>query len=114
MQKSRLPALADFQLVEEDEASRSYEAPRLAYIERRMRIANQPTLLKSFSTIRIPRFQPKSITIANTNNRTYKIRLEYFNGQTGIENKILIDTGASQHHCIPLCSSYSSFLNSRI
>ena len=28
--------------------------------------------------------------------------LEYFNGQSWIENKILIDIGAPQSHCIPL------------
>ena len=28
--------------------------------------------------------------------------MEYFNGQNWIENKILIDTGTSQCHCIPL------------
>ena len=40
--------------------------------------------------------------MANTNNKTYKVKLEYFNGQIWIENKILVDTGASQCHCIPL------------
>ena len=39
--------------------------------------------------------------MANTNNKTYKVKLEYFSGQTWIENKILIDTEASQCHYIP-------------
>ena len=38
----------------------------------------------------------------NTNNQTYKVKLEYFNRQTWIVNKILIDTCASQSHCVPL------------
>ena len=58
MQEARLPALADFQLVEEVEASSSYKAPRLSYTEKGMRIANQPTLPRSFSMTRIPRFKP--------------------------------------------------------
>ena len=59
MQEARLPALTDFQLVEEDEASSSYKVPRLSYTEKGIRIANQPTLPRSFSTARIPRVQPK-------------------------------------------------------
>ena len=39
------------------------------------------------------------------NNKTHKVKLEYFNGQTWIENKILIDTRSSQCHCIPLTLS---------
>ena len=54
-----------------------------------------------FSITRIPRFQPKCIR-TNFSNSTYKVKLEYFNGQTWIENKLLIDTGASQCHYIPL------------
>lgn len=46
----------------------------------------------------MPRFQPKRL---NTNS-TYKVKLAYFNGQLWIDNKVLIDTGASQCHCIPL------------
>ena len=38
----------------------------------------------------------------DSSNSTYKVKLEYFNGQTWIENKLLIDTGASQCHYIPL------------
>ena len=33
---------------------------------------------------------------------TFQVKLDYFNGQTWISNKILIDTGASQIYCIPL------------
>ena len=102
MQEVMLPTLRDFELVEEDEASSSYEAPRLSYTEKGMGIANYPTLPRSFSTTRMPKFQPKNIPMANTSSRTYKVKLEYFNGQTWIENKIFIDTGASQCHCIPL------------
>ena len=40
--------------------------------------------------------------MANINNRTYKAKGKYFNGQTKIENKILNYTGASQCYCIPL------------
>ena len=99
MQEARLPALTDFQLVEE-EPSTSYKAPRLSYTEKGMRIINQPPLTKSFSTSRIPRFQPRSIK-ATSNNSTYKVKLAYFNGQSWIENKVLIDIGASRCHCIP-------------
>ena len=66
MQEARLPALTDFQLVEEDEAPSGFQSTRLSYTEKGMRNANQPTLPKSFNTIRIPRFQPKSIKIATT------------------------------------------------
>jgi len=100
MQKVKLPALTDFQLVEE-ETSTSYEAPWLSYTEKGMRIINQSPLTKSFSTSKIPQFQPKSIkTISN--NSTYKVKLAYFNGQSWIDNKVLIDTRVSQCHCIPL------------
>ena len=34
MQQARLPALTDFQLVEEDEVSCCYEAPRFSYTEK--------------------------------------------------------------------------------
>ena len=60
-----------------------------------MRIINQPPLPRSFSMTRIPRFQPKSIRI-NSRNSTYKVKFEYFNGQTWIEKKALIDTRVSQ------------------
>ena len=48
------------------------------------------------------RFNPRTITITNTNNRTYKVKLEYFNGYTWIKDKILIDTGTSQCYYITL------------
>ena len=66
-----------------------------------MRIVNLPTLSRSFSTTRMPRFQPKSIKTTSTNS-TYKVKLEYLNDKKWIENNVLIDTGASQYHCIPL------------
>ena len=49
MQEARLSTLLGFQLVEEDEVTSSYEAPRLSHIEKEMRIANRPTLPRSFS-----------------------------------------------------------------
>ena len=50
-QDARLPALTDFKLVDEDEASTSL-APRLSYTETEMWIVNQQTLprILSFST----------------------------------------------------------------
>ena len=93
MQESRLPALTNFQLVDE-EPSTSYEAPRLSYTDKGMRIIHQPPLTKSFSTSRIPQFQPKSLKTLSTNS-TYKVKLTYFNGQNWIDNKVLIDTEAS-------------------
>ena len=58
MQKARLPALTNFQLVDE-EPSTSYEAPQLSYTDKGIRIIRQPLLTKSFSTLKIPRFQAK-------------------------------------------------------
>ena len=40
--------------------------------------------------------------MTNANNKTYRVKLEYFNGQTWIENKVVIDTGTLQRHCVPL------------
>ena len=48
----------------------------------------------------MPRFTPLLLTTKRTS--TYKVKLDYFNGQTWISNKIMIDTGASQSYCIPL------------
>jgi len=93
MQEARLPTLTTFQLVNE-EPSTSYEAPQLSDTDKGMRIIHQPLLTKSFSTSKIPRFQPKTITTLSTTS-TYKAKLAYFNGQTWINNKVLIDTGAS-------------------
>jgi len=42
MQEAKILALTDFQLVEEHEASTSYQAPRLSYTEKGIRVANQP------------------------------------------------------------------------
>ena len=71
MQEARLPALTDFQLVEDDEASTSYQAPRLSYTKRGIRVANQPFLTRSYSTTIIPRTiiplltPPQSSTLLN-------------------------------------------------
>ena len=46
------------------------------------------------------RFNPRTIT--DTDNRTYKVKLEYFNGQTWITDKTLLGKKASQCHCISL------------
>ena len=92
----------DFQLVHDDESSTSYEAPRLSYTEKGMRIVNQPPLPRSLSLTRNPHFNSRNLLPAITSSQTYKVKLSYFNGQTWIENKVLIDTGASQSHCIPL------------
>ena len=81
MQEVRLPTLTDFQLVKE-EPSTSYEAPRLSYTEKGMRIINQPPLTKSFSTSRIPRFQARSIK-ATSSSSTYKVKLAYLMGKAG-------------------------------
>ena len=89
MQEARLPALTNIQLVDE-EPSTSYEAPRLSYTDKGMRIIHQPLLTKSFSRSRIPHFQPKTVTTLSTNS-TYKVKLAYFNAQTWIHNKVLID-----------------------
>jgi len=40
--------------------------------------------------------------MANPNNQTYKVKLEYFNAETWIENRIFIGICASQSHCGPL------------
>ena len=48
-----------------------------------MRIANQPTLPIGFSMIRIHRFQPESLTMVNTNNNTYKVKLEHLMDEHG-------------------------------
>ena len=40
--------------------------------------------------------------ITTKHNSTYKAKLDYFNEQIWISNKILIDAGASQSHCIHL------------
>jgi len=97
-----ISALTDFQLVHDDEASTSYEAPRLSYTERGMRIVNQPPLPRSLSLTKIPPFTSRHLLPSNIPNQTYKVKLSYFNEQMWIENKVLIDTGASQSHCIPL------------
>ena len=86
----------------DDETSTSYEAPRLSYTERGMRIVNQPPLPRSLSLTKIPRFTSRHLFPSNIPNQTYKVKLSYFNGQTWIENKVLIDIGASHSHCIPL------------
>ena len=100
MQEVRLPALTDFQLVKEEPYT-SYEAPRLSYTKKGMRTINQPPLTKSFSTSRVLRFRPRSIKIILSSS-TYKVKLAYFNEQSWIDNKVLINTGASQCHIIPL------------
>ena len=100
MQEAKIPALTDFQLVEEDESSISYQAPRLSYAEKGIRVANQPILTRSYSTATISRFTSPSLTTKVTS--TYKVKLDCLNRQRWISNKILIDTGASQSHCIPL------------
>jgi len=101
-QEASIPALMDFQLVDDAEASTSYEAPRLSYTEKGMRIINHPPLPRSLSLTRNPYFNARNLLPAITSNQTYKVKLSYFNGQAWIENKVLIDTGASQSHCIPL------------
>ena len=78
MQEVRLLALTDFQFVEDNEQSNSNEASRLSYIEKGVRLANQPILPRSFSMTRLLRFQPR-IIMATTNNKSYKVKLEYFN-----------------------------------
>ena len=67
-----------------------------------MRIVNQPPLLRSLSVTKNPCFNPGNLLLLNTNNKIYKVKLSYFNGQIWIQNKILIDIGASQSHHIPL------------
>ena len=52
--------------------------------------------------MKIPHFVPRNLLLSNTSNQTYKVKLSYFNGKTWIENKVLIDTGVSQSHYIPL------------
>ena len=42
MQEAKIPILTDFQLVEEDEASTSYQVPRQT--KKGIRVANQPVL----------------------------------------------------------------------
>ena len=79
MQEAKIPALIDFQLVDEDEASTSYQAPRLSYTEKGIRVANQPVLTRSYSIATIPRFTPPLLTTKHTS--TYKVKLDYFNGQ---------------------------------
>lgn len=49
MHEARLPALTNFQLVNE-EPSTSYEAPRLSYTDKGLSIIHQPLRHKSFST----------------------------------------------------------------
>ena len=39
MQEAKIPALTDFQLVEEDGASTSYQAPRLSYTEKGIKVS---------------------------------------------------------------------------
>jgi len=94
--------LTDFQFVNNDEASTSYEEPKLSYTEKGMKIVNQPSLPRSLNLTKIPRFNHRNLLLSNTNNYTYKVKLYYINEQIWIENKILIDTGAFQIHCIPL------------
>jgi len=67
-----------------------------------MRIIDQPPLPRSLNLTKIPRFTSRHLLPSNIPNQTYKVKLSYFNGQTWIENKVLIDIGESQSHCIPL------------
>jgi len=64
-QEASLPALTDFQLVHDDEASASYEAPRLSFTERGMRVVNQPPLPRSLSLTKIPRFTSRHLLSSN-------------------------------------------------
>ena len=64
-----------------------------------MRIVNQLALTRSLSfstTI------TKNFNNLNRTNNTYKVKLESFNGQTWIKDKIIINTEASQCHCITM------------
>ena len=88
-QEASIPALTDFQLVYDDDASTSYEAHRLSYTERGMRIIKQLALPRSLSLTKIPRFTSKHLLPSNIREQTYKVKLSYFNGQTWIENKVL-------------------------
>lgn len=76
IQEAKIPLLTDFQLVENHEASTSYQIPRLSYTERGIRVANQPFLTRSYSTTTIPR----TITplLKPPPNSTYKVKLDYF------------------------------------
>ena len=74
MQEAKIPALTDFQLVEKDEASTNYQAPRLSYTERGIRVTNQPVLTRSYSTSTILRFT--SPLIIAKHNSTYKVKLD--------------------------------------
>ena len=78
MQEAKISALTDFQLVEEDEVSTSYQAPQLSYTEKGIRVANQPALTRSYSTTTIPRFTSPLLTTKVTS--TYKVKLDYFTG----------------------------------
>ena len=62
-QEANIPSLTDFQLVHDDEGLTSYEAPRLSYTEKRMRIVNQPPLPGSLSLTKTPRFNPRNTLI---------------------------------------------------
>ena len=53
-QEASIHTLTDFQLAHDDEASTSYEAPRLSYTERGMRIINQPPLPVSYTHLTLP------------------------------------------------------------
>jgi len=101
-QEASIPSLTNFQLVHDDEASTYYEAPRLSYIEKEMRIVSQPPLPRSLSFTKTPQFNPRNLLVSNTTNQTYKVKLSDFNGLIWIQNKIFIDTRASQSHCILL------------
>ena len=82
-----LTVLIDFQLVDENKAF--IILPRgLSYTKTEMQIANQQTFPRnlSFSTAITRNFNNLS-----RSNNTYKVKLEYFNGQTWIKDKIAID-----------------------
>jgi len=74
-QEASIPSLIDFQLVHDDEGLTSYEAPRLSYTEKRMRIVNQPPLPRRLGLTKIPRFTPRNLLLSNISNQTYKVKL---------------------------------------
>jgi len=76
-QDAQLLSLINFQLVDEDGASTSIP-PRLSYTKIEIRMVNPITLPRSLSLfIAII----KSFNNPSSSNNTYKVKLEYTNGQ---------------------------------
>ena len=94
-QKTSIPYLTYFQLVHDDEASTSYEALRLCYTEKGMRIVNQLLYQEALVYQKFLALLLQIYFYQIPLSRHIKLNSLTFNGQAWIGNKILINTGAS-------------------